>query len=142
MFLSLDRWMLLKYPSPNGQYKHRRCLVTFLAVLCWVISVLLNIPIVLTRYYDAETEQCDEYWMTSDWEIGYVIFQMVLGYVLPCVTVMGCHLGLRAKVAQVSLSAKVLHGELPLPFPFMRETGDTPILLLGLKTSKQNDVSV
>lgn len=136
MFLSLDRWLNVKFPQPAGKYYIRRRIIIFSTVACWLVSILANLPIAFTRRLDEIDVglRCVERWESRVSKLVFISIQMVFGYIIPCSVIMFCHLGIKASLTRVSLSTRVAHGELPLPFPFMRIIDNMPILIIGLRT--------
>lgn len=147
MLLSLDRWLNIKFPQPAGKNYLRRRIVIMSAFACWIFSFLVNIPLVITHQVVPYNNhyKCVDIWKSTTYKIVYIVIQLTTGYIMPCTVTMICNLGIRSSLVKVSLSTRVAHGELPLPFPFMRDTDNLPILIVGLRTkvqSKENDENI
>lgn len=54
-------------------------------------------------------------------------------------TVLACHLGVKAKLTALSLTARAAHGELPLPVPLLRRPAHV-IIVAGIANNSEAKV--
>ncbi|KAK3929930.1 Alpha-2 adrenergic receptor [Frankliniella fusca] len=116
MMLSLDRYAAVKHPRVLARMGRQSGLPAAMALFVWLGAAAVSVPVIVVRVV-SEAGQCEEAWTSPSLRTAYALTHIGLVYLVPCLTVAGCHWAVGHKLCAAASASVPAAAGLPLPAP-------------------------